>query len=149
MNHVFLSGTVETSPKVVSQDNNVLHAIMDLTVIHKNAAGVEKKEQYPISAWRGIAKRMMELITPGSRVSIKGYLSQKQTAEGIFLEVTVEEFQVSDHSLLIRPLRRNAVPIRSAKPVCKTKEKSDSEDEHPIETVPDLIAMREESAMDQ
>ena len=109
MNHVFLSGIAETAPRVVSQGNGVFHTIMNLTVIHKTVMGVEKQEQYPISAWRGIAKRMTELIMAGSRVSIKGYLSQKQTPDGIYLEVTVEEFHVSSHDSIARPPRRNSI----------------------------------------
>ena len=140
MNHVFLSGTVETAPRVVSQGDDVLHAVMDLTVIHKTAAGTEKHEQYPISAWRGIAKRMTEMITPGSRVSVKGYLSQKRTPEGIFLEVTAEEFQVSARLPAIRPLRRNAVPFRPVVAVSSAKQETDSEIEYPAKTVPESFA---------
>ena len=70
------------------------------------ASGIEKREKYPISAWRGIALRMKELIKPNMRVSIKGYLSQKQTDEGLYLEVTAEEFQVAYQNGIIRPLRR-------------------------------------------
>lgn len=87
MNHVFLSGIVESMPITVSASDQTLHVRMNLTVSHRTAAGIEKKEQYPISAWRGIATRMVELIRPGAHVSIKGYLSQKQTSEG-----TLEKF---------------------------------------------------------
>ena len=106
MNHVFLSGTVNTVPKLVHSENETPHAIMDLTVTHRTVAGIEKSEQYPISAWRGIALRMTEMITPGSRVSIKGYLSQKVLGDSIFIEVTAEEFQVSNRGPSIRPARR-------------------------------------------
>ena len=112
MNHVFLSGTVNTVPKLVHSENETPHAIMDLTVNHRTIAGIEKSEQYPISAWRGIALRMTEMITPGSRVSIKGYLSQKALGDSIFIEVTAEEFQVSNRSPSIRPTRR-IMPIQS------------------------------------
>ena len=112
MNHVFLSGIAESAPRTVSHSQGVLHAAMDLTVTHTTSSGVEKRERYPISAWRGIAKRMTELVRPGSRVSVKGYLSQKQTQEGVFLEVTAEEFQVSARSIGIRPARR--IPLASS-----------------------------------
>ena len=105
MNDVFLSGIIKTTPKIVSSHNETPHAIMDLTVTHRSAKGVEKHEQYPLSAWRGIATKMVELIKPGSHVSIKGYLSQKQTNDGVFLEITVEEFNVAARSIGIRPLR--------------------------------------------
>ena len=49
---------------------------------------------------------MVELIRPGAHVSIKGYLSQKQTSEGTLIEVTAEEFQSSVPSN--RPVRRTA-----------------------------------------
>lgn len=137
MNHVFLSGIVESAPRIVSQDHNVLHAVMDLTVTHKTAAGVEKQEQYPISAWRGIAKRMTEMIKPGSRVSVKGYLSQKPTPEGIFLEVTAEEFQVSEHSFVVRPLRRKSIPLRPAVFVGSAKQEPDQGTKYLTETVPE------------
>ena len=106
MNHVFLSGIVESMPITVSASDQTLHVRMNLTVSHRTAAGIEKKEQYPISAWRGIATRMVELIRPGAHVSIKGYLSQKQTSEGTLIEVTAEEFQSSVPSN--RPVRRTA-----------------------------------------
>lgn len=105
MNHVFLSGTINVAPKMVSNQNEIPHAIMDLTVTHKTAKGVEKKEQYPVSAWRGIATKMVEMINPGCHVSIKGYLSQKKTNEGVFLEITVEEFNAASRFIGIRPLR--------------------------------------------
>ena len=105
MNHVFLSGTINAAPKMISNENEIPHAIMDLTVTHKSAKGVEKNEQYPISAWRGIATKMVEMIKPGCFVSIKGYLSQKQTNEGVFLEITVEEFNVATGIYRIRPLQ--------------------------------------------
>lgn len=120
MNHVFLSGTVDEAPRRVSQENEIPHVVLELTVAHKTTSGVEKRERYPISAWRGIAKRMTEMIVQGSRVSIKGYLSQKQTPEGVYLEVTAEEFQVSPRPVVIRPLRRS-IPFRLA------ADKSDSE----------------------
>lgn len=106
MNHVFISGFVENAPELLSRENEIPHVVMSLTVIHRTASGIEKREKYPISAWRGIALRMKELIKPNMRVSIKGYLSQKQTDEGLYLEVTAEEFQVAYQNGIIRPLRR-------------------------------------------
>ena len=58
MNHVFLSGVAESTPVLVSRDEQTPHAVMALTVSHRTAAGVEKKEQYPISAWHSAALRM-------------------------------------------------------------------------------------------
>ncbi|MCI5564432.1 MAG: single-stranded DNA-binding protein [Clostridiales bacterium] len=115
MNHVFLSGVAESTPVLVSRDEQTPHAVMALTVSHRTAAGVEKKEQYPISAWHSAALRMTELIRPGARVSIKGYLSQRQTGEGIFLEVTAEEFLVSSPPSIVRPLRRST-PVQPTAP---------------------------------
>jgi len=105
MNHVFLSGLVESAPQMVSRQNEIPHAVMNLTVRHLSAKGVEKSEQYPLSAWRGIATRMVELIKPGAHLCIKGYLSQKQRNDGIFIEITVEEFNVSSRNTAIRHLR--------------------------------------------
>ena len=106
MNHVFLSGIVTASPEMLSKENEIPHVLMNLKVTHRNAAGVEKHEEYPISAWRGIAIRMKELVKLGSRISIKGYLSQRLTNEGSFIEVTAEEFHVSYQQSRMRPLRR-------------------------------------------
>lgn len=134
MNHVFLSGTAATAPKMVSQGNETAHAVMELTVTHRTAAGVEKREQYPISAWHGTARRMAELVTPGSRMSVKGYLSQKQTAEGIFLEVTVEEFQLSAYAA-VRPQRRSTAPFRPPAAVSGVKKEAEPGSEQSAETV--------------
>lgn len=97
MNHVFLTGIAEKGAMLVSQENETPHAVMQLTVTHRTANGIEKREQYPISAWRGTALRLAELVKAGARLSIKGYLSQRKTPEGILLEITAEEFQVSQH----------------------------------------------------
>ena len=94
---------------MVSAPDQTPHALMNLTISHRTAAGVEKKEQYPISAWRGIAQRMVEIVKPGAHVSIKGYLTQKQTNEGTFMEVTAEEFQSTMPTSPVRPIRRMAV----------------------------------------
>ena len=136
MNHVFLSGTVEKAPQMVSQGNETPHAILELTVSHKTASGVEKQEQYPISAWRGIAKRMSEMVAPGARVSVKGYLSQKQTPEGIYLEVTAEEFQVSVRPAVVRPLRRNILPVRSAADSDNAEKANHPSMEQPADQIP-------------
>lgn len=95
MNHVFLSGIVEKAPIMVSKENEIPHVTLELTVTHFNTSGKEKREKYPLSAWRGIAYRIMELVKPGSRISIEGYLCQKATEEGILLEIAVKEFQTS------------------------------------------------------
>lgn len=95
MNHVFLSGRAETGAVLVSKDQETPHAVMTLTVTHRTAAGQEKKERYPVSAWRATAQRLAESVRTGSRVTVTGYLSQRQTPEGIFLEVTADEFQAS------------------------------------------------------
>lgn len=106
MNHVFVSGIAEKDAKLVSRENEPPHAVMYLTVTHRTANGTEKREQYPISAWRGTAQRLVELAKAGARISIKGYLSQRQTPEGILLEVTAEEFLIGQNSPASRPPRR-------------------------------------------
>lgn len=105
MNHVFLSGIAEKGALLVSRENETPHAVMELTVIHRTAGGIEKREQYPISAWRGTAQRLVELAKPGARISIKGYLSQRQKPEGILLEVTAEEFLVAQNQAASCPPR--------------------------------------------
>lgn len=95
MNHVFLSGIVEKAPMMVSKESEITHVTLELTVTHLNASGKEKREKYPLSAWRGIAQRVYELVKSGDRISIEGYLCQKQTSEGVFLEITIREFQAS------------------------------------------------------
>ena len=135
MNHVFISGTVAEAPRMVSQENEIPHAVLELTVTHKTASGVEKQEQYPISAWRVIAKRMTEMIVPGSRISVKGYLSQKQTPEGVYLEVTAEKFQVSTRPAIIRPLRRS-IPFRPAADKRDSEKSSNSITDHVANMIP-------------
>ena len=95
MNHVFLSGITERGAQLVSRENETPHAILLLNVTHRTLSGVEKKEQYPLSAWRGTAQRLAQLAKPGTRITIKGYLSQRKMNHGVALEVTVEEFQAT------------------------------------------------------
>ena len=95
MNHVFLSGIVEKAPMMVSKESEITHVTLELTVTHLNASGKQKREKYPLSAWHGIAQRVYELVKSGDRISIEGYLCQKQTNEGVFLEITIREFQAS------------------------------------------------------
>lgn len=82
MNEVFLSGIIETMPKQVAHVNETPHLRLLLRVSHRTVAGVEKQERYPINAWRATASRLLELAKPGSRMSLKGYLSQHTTANG-------------------------------------------------------------------
>ena len=149
MNHVFLSGIVATAPDMVSGVEKTPHAVMKLAVSHRTAAGVEKKEEYPVSAWRGIARRMVELVKPGSHVSIKGYLSQKQTNEGIFLEVTAEEFQVSARSSIVRPMRGNAAPLHFPAVLCPAKQEPALEAKPETGAVPDFSAQANTPEVDQ
>ena len=106
MNHVFLSGTTEKGAVLISREEEIPHAVMLLTVTHRTTRGEEKREQYPLSAWRGTAVQLANRTEPGCRLAIKGYLSQRNTPEGILLEVTVEEFQVSGGKAPTRPPRR-------------------------------------------
>lgn len=115
MNHVFLSGTVDSAPVLLSLPEQTPHVIMDLIITHRTAAGIEKKERYPISAWHGIATRAMELIRPGAHVSIKGYLSQKQTINGVMIEVTAEEFHSTMPVIYTRPIRRTMAEQTNSK----------------------------------
>ena len=95
MNHVFLSGICEKGAYLVSPNTEIPHAKMALTVTHYTSTGMEKKEQYPISAWRSTALRLAQLAKPGTRITIKGYLSQHLVGQTTMIEVTAEEFQVS------------------------------------------------------
>lgn len=118
MNHVFLSGIAATSPHMISHENQSPHATVGLIVTHKTAAGVEKRETYPLAGWHGIAQRMCAMIKPGSRMSITGHLSQAPTPEGPRMEITVKEFQVSARSTPLWMQQENAaVPAEEAKAV--------------------------------
>lgn len=46
MNHVYLSDVVEQPPRLVSLPEETPHAVMTLTVSHRTASGIVKKEQY-------------------------------------------------------------------------------------------------------
>lgn len=113
MNEVFLSGIIETMPKQVSHVNETLHVRLLLRVSHRTVAGVEKQERYPINAWRATASRLLELAKPGSRMSLKGYLSQHTTANGTFVEVTVDEFCIAANSKPGRTLSNSMPPAES------------------------------------
>ena len=104
MNRVFLTGIVASAPRTVSQEGKTDHVRMTLTVTHNTAAGIVKHELYPISAWRGIAQRMVSLVKAGMLVRIVGYLSQRLTEDGILIEVTAQEFQVINKKKESRPM---------------------------------------------
>lgn len=108
MNHVFLSGIVETVPVLLSKESQTPHACMDLIVSHQTSNGTEKKEHYPIHAWHNVALSMLHTVKPTSQVSIKGYLCQQHIGCEARVYVTAEEFHVSAKQPR-RPARRNAV----------------------------------------
>ena len=95
MNQVYLSGRI--GPIVIqSKENEILHVTSVLTVMHTTASGIRKEEQFPISAWRGTGKQLLQQARKGSHIMIQGYLSWKQAAEKERkMEITVKEFQVS------------------------------------------------------
>ena len=66
-----------------------------------------------IYLWRATASRLLELAKPGSRMSLKGYLSQHTTANGTFVEVTVDEFCIAANSKPGRTLSNSMPPAES------------------------------------
>lgn len=108
MNRVFLTGIVASAPRTVSQEGKTNHVRMTLTVTHNTAEGIVKHELYPISAWRGIAQRMVSVVKAGMHVKIIGYLSQKLTEDGILIEVTAQKYQVLNNKQENRLMPRYA-----------------------------------------
>ena len=96
MNQVYLSGRM--GPIVIeSKENEILHVTSVLTVTHTTASGVTKKEEFPISAWRGTGKQLLEQARNGCHMMLQGYLSwKKMSDQNHQLEVTVKEFQLSN-----------------------------------------------------
>ena len=96
MNQVYLSGRM--GPIVIeSKENEILHVTSVLTVAHMTASGVTKKEEFPISAWRGTGKQLLEQARKGCHMMLQGYLSwKKMSDQNHQLEVTVKEFQLSN-----------------------------------------------------
>lgn len=92
MNHVFLSGITDKDATLISREGQTPHARLLLRISHRSASGAEKHELFPVSAWRGTALQLAAQAKAGTRLSLKGYLSQRHTPEGIVLEVTAEEF---------------------------------------------------------
>ncbi len=107
MNHVFLSGKVEQKPFLVSKEQQVPHAQVELTIFHRTVSGQEKKETFTLNAWNNVALSMMNKVRAGANMSVKGYLSIQRNDHESKMEVTVEEFQVSSQ-LVSRPERRNS-----------------------------------------
>lgn len=96
MNQVYLSGHM--GPIVIeSKENEILHVTSVLTVTHTTASGVTKKEEFPISAWRGTGKQLLEQARNGCHIMLQGYLSwKKDQDQNRQLEITVREFQLSN-----------------------------------------------------
>ena len=96
MNQVYLSGRI--GPIVIqSKENEILHVTSVLTVMHTTASGIRKEEQFPISAWRGTGKQLLEQARNGCHMMLQGYLSwKKDRDQNGQLEITVKEFQLSN-----------------------------------------------------
>jgi len=96
MNQVYLSGRM--GPIVIeSKENEILHVTSVLTVTHTTASGVTKKEEFPISAWRGTGKQLLEQARNRCHIMLLGYLSwKKDQDQNRQLEITVKEFQLSN-----------------------------------------------------
>lgn len=107
MNHVFLSGTAETMPVLLSKENQVPHARVNLVVSHHTSNGTEKLESFTIHAWHNVAHSLLRTVKPASKLSIKGYLCLQHTDCEAKLFITAEEFHVSaTHAN--RPARRKS-----------------------------------------
>lgn len=134
MNHIFLSGTVETNPILLSKDKQKPHACMHLVVSHRNSTGFEKREVFPIHAWHNVALSLMEAVKASARVSVKGYLCQQRMDDCLQIYITAEEFHVS--------LRRPSRPKRRTEENTVTNKEAEKEalyektlSNHPFSTI--------------
>lgn len=138
MNHIFLSGIVETAPILLSKDNETPHACMDLVVSHRNSSGFEKKETYQIHTWHNVALSLMKAAKPSNRVSIKGYLCQQHMENHILIYITAEEFHVSSKQPS-RPMRRT----ETVKLEENRAKKEASSEELPMNHFPAIVDKKE------
>ena len=93
MNQVFISGIIADEPRLMHSEAGAAHLVFALSVQHRTARGVVKRELYTINAWNNTALWGGANLTQGQFIALKGYLTQHIHTNGVlFTEVTAEEF---------------------------------------------------------
>lgn len=96
MNKIFISGMVLDVPAMKTEQGDIPHLTLNLSVRHKVKSGEFRKEVYRVSAWYNTAKWGAEHLNKGHVIGIEGYLTQRQVSIGNITmgvpEIVVEEF---------------------------------------------------------
>lgn len=96
MNKVFLSGRITAIDSLLSENNEVPHLVLYLSVRHRTRAGELREETYRVSAWNQAARWGSRNLIRGLPIALQGYLAQRQgklgDAYGVFTEIAAEEF---------------------------------------------------------
>lgn len=93
MNQVFISGIIADELRLMHSEAGATHLVFALSVQHRTARGVVKRELYTINAWNHTALWGVANLTQGQFIALKGYLTQRIHTSGVlFTEVTAEEF---------------------------------------------------------
>lgn len=88
MNEVYLRGKLVSVYELEGSANQPKHLVYQLRVSHKTAQQLVKFENYTVNAWRNLAVWAAANLRVGMDVFVRGYLSQRHSANGDVTEVT-------------------------------------------------------------
>ena len=96
MNKLFLSGRICSDPTLISTEGDAHHLAFSLEVCHRTAKGILKSEMYIVNAWNSCALWGMQHLRKGTKIALRGYLTQRMHDAGacrfLSTEITAEEF---------------------------------------------------------
>lgn len=94
MNEIYLSGTVADRPTRSEQGGRARHTAFHLLVTHRNSLGFTRCELYHINTWNALADWVGLNLIPGTRVMLRGYLTQRAGNSGVSVEITAIQVYV-------------------------------------------------------
>lgn len=122
MNNVYLEGRViQVEEKLHPTPEK--HALLTLEITHRTQAGIIRREQYPVNAWRNLAAWALRSLRPGDQVLVSGYLTQRVLERQAYTEVTASRIlplQLLPHqapSMPTVPLAPSVSPAPLKQPV--------------------------------
>lgn len=99
MNDVFLEGVIISLTPNEVKPNNTNLVTCQLMVPHRNRSGQLKQESYTILAWNKLATWVEKALRPGTRVFVKGYLTQRLQNGLTFSDVTASRIIIKQMPL--------------------------------------------------
>lgn len=72
--------------------------MLQVRVSHRNREKKVKHELYPVNVWNNLAVWANQALKPGVFVTVRGYLTQRPTDKGSYVEVTARYFMINQLS---------------------------------------------------